>query len=118
LPSDLNADYLVKTGLVTVRGIAIPLFETFIQGKEVNINEKITFDVDKNEIFKGGLAISENLSSSEFRLLKFLIENKDRTVEKEELINAVWTQQKTQEGVTDQAFDQIIYRLRKKIEND
>lgn len=115
---DLKESYLVKTGLITEKGIAIPLLEEFIKDKQLNNSESLTYDENKNEIFKGDTPISYNLSSSEFRLLKFLIENKDKTVTKEELINAVWTQQKTQEGVTDQAFDQIIYRLRKKIETD
>ena len=43
---------------------------------------------------------------------------KGRVVEKEEIINAVWKEAKTTLGVTDQALDQLIFRLRKKIENE
>jgi DNA-binding response OmpR family regulator len=64
------------------------------------------------------MPISDKLSPSEFKLLKYLIENKERLCTKDEIINSVWTDQKTQEGVTDQALDQIFYRLRKKIEKD
>ena len=44
--------------------------------------------------------------------------NKDKVLEKEEIINAVWGEQKTTLGVTDQALDQLVFRLRKKIEEN
>jgi DNA-binding winged helix-turn-helix (wHTH) protein len=47
-----------------------------------------------------------------------MIENKERILEKEEIINAVWKEAKTTLGVTDQALDQLIFRLRKKIEEN
>ncbi len=50
--------------------------------------------------------------------MKFLLENKDRIIEKEEIINTVWGDQKTVLGVTDQALDQLVFRLRKKIEDN
>ena len=50
----------------------------------------------------------------EFKLLKFFIDNPDRIIEREEIIKAVWKDEKTTEGVTDQALDQLIFRLRKK----
>jgi len=110
--------YLVKTSLVTDKGISIPLFEEYIKTAIIDEQEKITYDSEKNEILKGNFAINEILSASEFKLLRFLLENKDKILSKDEIINSVWTDQKTQEGVTDQALDQIFYRLRKKIEMD
>jgi two-component system response regulator MtrA len=47
-----------------------------------------------------------------------MLENKGRVLEKEEIINAVWKEAKTTLGVTDQALDQLIFRLRKKIEEN
>jgi two-component system response regulator MtrA len=47
-----------------------------------------------------------------------MLENKDKVLEKEEIINAVWKEAKTTMGVTDQALDQLIFRLRKKTEQD
>lgn len=98
--------------------VPIPLFEKFAATIQQSSNLTIAFDPSTNEIKKGDVVISDKLSALEFRLLKFLLENKDKICEKEEIINAVWKDTKTQEGVTDQALDQIVYRLRKKIEDD
>lgn len=110
--------YLTKTGLVNNESITIPLLEDFIGNKEIKDSEKLSYDSDKNEIFKGNTPISQLLSSAEVRLLKYMLANRDKILSKDELIKEVWSEQKTQEGVTDQAFDQIVYRLRKKIESD
>lgn len=113
-----DVDYLIKTGLVKNNQIEIPLFADYIKEKTATNNARILYDNEKNEITKADTPITYSLSASEFRLLKFMLENKDKVLSKDELISNVWTDQKTQEGVTDQAFDQIIYRLRKKIEDD
>lgn len=111
-------DFLEKVGLMGKNGITIPIFEKFISTIKESGNETIAYNPSTNTITKGETPISETLSPSEFRLLKFLIENKDRICEKEEIIKAVWKDTKSQEGVTDQALDQIVYRLRRKIEED
>ena len=64
------------------------------------------------------MVLSDQLTSSEFRLLKFFLENQNKVLGREEIINAVWKDTKSQEGVTDQALDQLIFRLRKKIEDE
>ncbi len=110
--------YLDNVGLLKDNKLTIPLFENFISTIKQSSHETISHNPSTNEITKGETSISEQLSSSEFKLLKFLIENKDKICEKEEIINNVWKDSKTQQGVTDQALDQIVYRLRKKIEED
>lgn len=110
--------YLANIGLVKDGKVTIPLFEDFTKTIQQSSNLTISYNPTTNEIKKGDITISDQLSALEFRLLKFLIENKERVCEKEEIINAVWKDTKTQEGVTDQALDQIVYRLRKKIEDD
>jgi hypothetical protein len=97
--------YLVKTGLVTEKGVSIPLFEEFIKNQEANTSSTINYNSEKNEVMKGEIPITSTLSASEVKLLRFIIK-------------VTWSELKSQEGVTDQALDQIIYRLRKKIEND
>lgn len=116
--SEIDLKYLENVGLVKNGIITIPLLTDFIKTLPKQTSENITFDHGKNEIYKGKTPLSEKLSASEFRLLKFLVSNPDRVCEKEEIIQSVWKDSKTQEGVTDQALDQIIYRLRKKIEDD
>lgn len=117
-PSASSYEAFAKNGLFTSKGeCAIPLFLTFIQRLP---KEKTTlrFDPEKNDIVLGKKLLSEDLSASEFRLLRFLMQNEDKVCEKDEIINAVWRESASREGVTDQALDQIVYRLRKKIEPD
>lgn len=117
-----DSDFLEKYFLIKDDTIAIPLFEMFVkklaeENKEQQV-ENITYDENTNKIKLGDASISDNLTSSEFKLLKYLIFQKEKIIEKEEIINAVWGDQKTTLGVTDQALDQLIFRLRKKIEKN
>jgi DNA-binding winged helix-turn-helix (wHTH) protein len=115
--SEGNA-YLENIAIVHEGKITIPLFTEFVDELEIANQQTFIYNSEQNEICKGAESISDTLSPSEFRLLRYLILHPDRVSEKEELINAIWSDSKTQEGVTDQALDQIIYRLRKKIEDD
>lgn len=109
--------HLEQIGLIENGKIAIPLFEQYLKTLPQQPSS-LKYDSSKNEIYKGNESLTEKLSPSEFRMLRHLLQNPDRVIEKEEIIQAVWKDTKTQEGVTDQALDQIIYRLRKKIEED
>ncbi len=109
--------FLELMGLVKGNDITIPLFAAFIH-TFTRQEETFAYDEERNEISKGDINLTDSLTPSEFRLLKFLIVNRGKICEKEEVINAVWKDTKTQEGVTDQALDQIVYRLRKKVEED
>jgi DNA-binding winged helix-turn-helix (wHTH) protein len=118
-PEFLEKSFLCASGKVT-----IPLFEEFVKHTIINNKQKsinnteIIFDENTNEIRMGKIVVSDSLTASEFRLLKFLISQKDKVLEKEEIINSVWGEQKTTLGVTDQALDQLIFRLRKKLEEN
>lgn len=117
--SSQDLTFLEKLGLIKENLITISLFSDYLKEKMQNLkaDEKITIS-ETGEIVKGSINISEKLTSLEFKLLKFMLSNKDRVLEKEEIINAVWGEQKTTLGVTDQALDQLIFRLRKKIEEN
>lgn len=110
--------YLNDVELTKDEKITIPLFEKFITAIKQSSNRTISFDPVSNEIRKGDIVLSDSLTSSEFKLLRYLLENKDKVIEREEIIKAVWQDSKSTEGVTDQALDQLIFRLRKKIEDD
>lgn len=110
--------YLTNSYLVGENGITIPLFTTYITSVPVESAEKISYNEERNEILMGNANLSDKLSPSEFKLLKYLIQNKERLCPKDEIIESVWGNQKSYEGVTDQALDQIFYRLRKKVEQD
>ncbi len=111
--------YLENVGLLEKGEFSIPLLEEFLRiYKSEHKKESILFDPNTNGITKGEAVLSDILTSSEFRLLKFLIENPNKILGREEIISAVWGDMKTTEGVTDQALDQLISRLRKKIEDN
>lgn len=110
--------FIEKVGLIQKGTIAIPLFAAYVPKLFTQVKTTVTYNEETNEIMEGAEIITEKLSPSEFRLLRFFIQNPARVIEKDEIINAVWRDTQTQEGVTDQALDQIIYRLRKKIEPD
>jgi len=117
----MASSYLINIGLVKDEKITIPLFMDFISTllrQDFGRTQQIIYDEEKNEIKRGNVVLSDILTSSEFRLLKYLLENKDKIMEREEIIKAVWQETKSTEGVTDQALDQLIFRLRKKIEED
>ena len=111
--------YLENVGLIKNGFLTISLLSDYIKEKISNKNQNEKFSINQaSEILKGETVLSDKLTSLEYRLLKFMLENKDRILGKEEIINAVWKEAKTTLGVTDQALDQLIFRLRKKIEDD
>lgn len=119
LEKGIQNTYLEKIGLIREGKITIPLLQMFLQqNKTESQKEDIIFDQKTHQIKKGEQILSDNLTSSEFKLFKFLIENKDRILERQEIIESVWKDTKTIQGVSDQALDQLISRLRKKIEED
>lgn len=103
-----NLPYLENVGLIKDGLLSIPLFGDYVKEKAPDL-EKEKLDL---------MALTDKLTSLEYKLLQFMLANKDRILEKEEIINTVWGDQKTVLGVTDQALDQLIFRLRKKIEEN
>jgi len=113
--------YLDQVGLVKEGQIQIPLFAEFIAVEykdAAKTLQKIVYDDNTNTIRKGTTVLSDQLTSSEFRLLKYLLQNEERVIERDELISIVWGDNKSIAGITDQAVDQLIFRLRRKIEED
>ncbi len=115
-----DVSYLENIGLIKNNTLTIPLLTDYAleKNKLSAENEKIVFDQNSNEIKKGDLVISDKLTSSEFKLLTFLILNQEKIIPREEIIQTVWKDMRSTAGVTDQALDQLIFRLRKKIETD
>lgn len=114
-------EYLEKVGLIKDGNVQIPLFEKYLQQKSDQVqNEKVklVYDVNTNIISKGDEILSDKLTALEFRLLRYLLQHADSIVERDELINIVWEENKSTAGITDQAVDQLIFRLRRKIETD
>ncbi len=113
-------EYLSKIGIIKDNVLQIPFLKEVIGQKEVTtqLDEHIIYDIDTNMIMKGDVEISDRLTAAEYRLLLFCLQNTERILERDEIITAVWRDSATTAGVTDQALDQLIFRVRKKIEAD
>ena len=95
--------YLWNTGFVKIPGannnIFSPIFEQYVKQKEVKTGNKDT----NNEFSK-----KENL------LFNFLLENKDKICEREQVIENVWPEEE-ELGVSDWAIDKLVARVRSKL---
>lgn len=96
----------------------IPIFQEFVKNTSPNTHEEITYNPQNREIKKGASIISELLSPQEYRLLEFLINNQGTVIGRDEIITAVWPQIQVAEAISDEAIDQMVFRLRKKIEDE
>lgn len=118
---DSTFENLVKFDLIKgAASFTIPLFYDFVKITVPKIagHEKINYDAKTKEIVKGTNVISDLLSPQEYRLLSFLIENEGRIVARAEIIEAVWPEAQVAEGVSDEAIDQMVFRIRRKIEDE
>lgn len=118
---DTHNAFLQNIELIKNGEITIPLFALFVKDsltEEIQEEQHILYNAQTNTITKGHSILSDTLTGSEFKLLRFFIERQETVVDREEIIQAVWTDNKTSAGVSDQAIDQLIFRLRKKIEDD
>ncbi len=117
---DEHTRYLENVGLLRGKTICIPLLSAFVD-TVVPKEEKqpvISLHPTTNDILLSGTPISEKLTANEDRLLRFFLHNAQRIVARDEIVQSVWKDLKSQAGVTDQALDQLIFRLRRKIETD
>lgn len=116
----LSSSFLEKVGLEKNNKLSIPLLQAFIDSTIIAVSEqeKIIYEEKTKTIMKGSVALSDTLTSAEFRLLRYLVEHPDTILEREEIIQTIWNETQTTFGVTDQALDQLLFRLRKKIENN
>ncbi|MBU2632234.1 helix-turn-helix domain-containing protein [Patescibacteria group bacterium] len=114
----VGEEYLEKTGLIINNKITIPLLKEYASKKPSTEKEKFKFNESANQITKAESIISENLTLLEFKLLKFFIQNAGKILERDEIVENVWQSLASTEGVTDQALDQLVSRVRKKIEEN
>ncbi len=75
--------------------------------------EDVNIDFMKMEVQKGGRPVQ--LTSQEFKVLKFMIQNAERVLSREELLNTVWGYQNYP---TTRTVDNHILKLRQKLEKD
>ena len=72
--------------------------------------------VDKpaKKVFLGGQELSPPLSAAQYRLLELLSEREGQVVTRDEIVTVVWSEQDAL-GVTEQAIDALVHRLRDRI---
>lgn len=76
----------------------------------------LMIDVNKGEVWVDGKLLV--LSRKEYDLVVFLRSRAGRVCQRDELISAVWPEVLDSAGVSDAAIDQMVHRLRLKIEPD
>jgi hypothetical protein len=109
--------YLEKIGMMAGDDIKIPLLKSWADLAPKR-SEDISLDVDSNTIRLGEKALSDDLTKAEYRLLSYLLEHREEIVGRDEIVEHVWAQNQSVQGVTEQAIDQLVFRLRRKIEKD
>lgn len=60
----------------------------------------------------------KKLSKKEYELLRFLYRNSGIVCSRDEIVEAVWSEAKDTSAISDATIDQLIHRLREKIEPD
>jgi len=73
-----------------------------------------TIKVTGNEVELNQISIDRLFSRKESRVIKYLIQNPDRLIPREEIAKCIWPMN-TQEKYSDWAIDQIIARVRKRM---
>lgn len=119
IQNDPVKQYLENVGLLKNNEFTILLFKEFVLYRAKHLSdEKITYRSETNDILKGDTVLTNKLTSSEFRLLQYLLQHSDQVIERDQIVNIVWKDAQSTAGVTDQAIDQLVFRLRRKIEDD
>lgn len=78
--------------------------------------EWLKVDERKKEIWVDGRQLK--LSRKEYGLIVFLYNNAGKICSRDEIISAVWPESKEPGAISDATIDQLIHRLREKIEPD
>jgi DNA-binding response OmpR family regulator len=99
-------ELLARVRTAMRRSARIPLSETFEFGD-------VKVDFTKMELSREGNLVQ--LTSQEFKVLKFMIQNAERVLSREELLNYVWGYRNYPSTRT---VDNHILRLRQKLEKD
>ena len=91
-----------------------------LRRKTPAVEKKVTFAFDNISIHFPNMEVTRDsqavqLTAQEFKIIKFLVENTERVISREELLNEVWGYQNYP---TTRTVDNHILRLRQKLERD
>lgn len=71
-------------------------------------------DRERHVVLIGGRELSPPLSLAQYRLLELLYDRAGRVCSRDEIVEAVWAEA-AEEGVSDQAIDALVRRLRERV---
>jgi pSer/pThr/pTyr-binding forkhead associated (FHA) protein len=71
-------------------------------------------DRPAKRVYIGGHELSPPLSAAQYRLLEILSEHEGHVVSRDRIVRAVWSEEEAL-GVTEQAIDALVHRLRERI---
>ncbi len=74
----------------------------------------LTLDVASRRVWVGGAEVEPPLSPAQFRLLQLLWEGRWRVVSREEIVASVWPDDSS-EGISEQAIDALVRRLKERL---
>jgi pSer/pThr/pTyr-binding forkhead associated (FHA) protein len=77
-------------------------------------HDRLSLDTRSRRVWLGTIEIVPPLSVPQFRLLQILYEQQGEVVERQDLIDYIWGQEEAV-GVSEQAFDALVRRLRDRL---
>lgn len=75
---------------------------------------RLRMDSDAHRVWVGDLEVEPPLSPAQYRLLNLLYANPERVVSRNEIVRSVW-EDASEEGVSEQAIDALVRRLRDRL---
>jgi len=91
----------------------VPLEAGLLPNKK-QFTQRLYFDHKSRRVWIGQVEVLPALSAAQYRMLQLLYDREGEVVSREELITAVWGED-VLAGVSDQAFDALVRRLRKRL---
>jgi len=92
----------------------VPLAPGDFESSVISYFRRIRLEKDSHRTWISNRELDPPLSLLQFKLLVLLLESSGRVISRSEVINSVWGSQESV-GVTDQALDALIRRLRERI---
>lgn len=93
----------------------VPLDASDFKSSPLTLPRKLRLDPDSHRVWIDDEELSPPLSALQFKLLAYLYKNEGNVVSRSEIIDNVWGEQEAL-GVTDQALDALIRRLRDRLD--
>lgn len=92
----------------------VPLDAGDFAGSAFAVKPELRLDPDSRRVWLGQIEITPPLSALQFKLLHLLYQETGNVVTREQIIEHVW-EESASAGVTDQALDALIRRLRERL---